>query len=150
MGKVINVFIIGIILLLIPDFLIFAGLKANYFDYYGIGEFYNRIFVDNNNFMLLYIGAPIVGFFFLYSPVARYFGYFYIVVILLSLIVIIDKDSGLQLGEKFFFEKNRTIRYDQKEYVVDIYYQNEKYYYIKRSEHGFIKRFPAELIEKLD
>ena len=43
--KYFNSFFAGIIFTLAPIFSVFVGLKNNYFDYYGIDEYFNSLFV---------------------------------------------------------------------------------------------------------
>jgi len=49
-ARLLNAFLIGVGFVSIIDFLLFIGLKINYFDAYKIKEYFNTIFIDNQNF----------------------------------------------------------------------------------------------------
>ncbi|MBE2985869.1 isoleucyl-tRNA synthetase [Campylobacter sp. RM13119] len=110
--KIINSFFVGFLFVLAPIFTLFAGLKVNYFDHYGIDEYFNAIFIHNVPILWL---APLylfVGYAFFYSKFRKFFRAFYVIVLLFSLLSWLPA-IGLNVGERIFAEP------DYDEFIQD-------------------------------
>ena len=66
-------FLRGLILILIIDFMLFAGVMANYFHLLNIKEYFNPIFVDNQIYSLILLLAFPIGYMFSYEPYNKIF-----------------------------------------------------------------------------
>jgi len=133
MYKIFNSFFIGIAFVSLIDFLYFIGIKLNYFDYYKIKEYFNVIFIDNQNFYLIIPGFFIVGYLVLYCKFSKFFIKVYILVIVLALASIYEP-VGRYFGEMQFVRKNQTFRVGNIKFSGDLLYKGRKYIYIYRKD----------------
>ncbi len=127
-----NSFFMGIIFVSILDFLCFIGLKINYFDYYGIKEYFNIIFIDNQNFYLLLPISFMLGYLLLYNKFSKFFLKIYISVIIISSLSLYQP-IGKKFGEFIFKESNKTFKLGSTTFSGDKLYEGRKFIYIYRS-----------------
>ena len=131
--KIFNSFFLGIAFVSLIDFLYFIGIKLNYFDYYRIHEYFNVIFIDNQNFYLLIPGFFITGYLILYSKFTKFFTRLYLLVIILGLSCIYQP-IGKYLGEMQFMSPNRVFMVGATKFDGDELYEGRKYIYIYRKD----------------
>jgi hypothetical protein len=131
--KLFNALFFGAIFVLLLDFLIFVGLKLNYFDYYGIDIYFNTLFVDNQQWLFLFIAAIMLGYAMLYLRGNIYFDRIYILLVLLSALTFYPP-IGKALGERLFMQKDRKVTLLGKPIRVDILYLGRDRIYLKK--HG--------------
>ncbi len=131
--KIFNSFFIGIAFVSLLDFLYFIGIKLNYFDFYKITEYFNVIFVDNQNFYLLIFSCFIVGYLTLYSKYSKIFTRIYIITIFLAASSIYEP-VGRYFGESEFMQKNQTFILGSTKFQGDILYEGRNYTYIYRND----------------
>ncbi len=132
--KVVNSFFIGLVFVSLLDFLFFIGLKLNYFDAYGINkEYFNIIFIDNQNFYLLLPSFFIVGYLMLYCRFSKIFDKIYILFIVVSALSIYEP-VGKSFGEFMFMKKGVTFRVGKVTFEGDLLYKGRKYLYIYRKD----------------
>ena len=139
-ARIVNIFILGSILLLIPDVLILAGVKINYLEAHDIHVYFNTFFVEHNNIYLFLIFAPLLGYFVFYDRFNHLFAIAYTVLVLMAFLVIGNEKVGLAVGEYLFFKPAEVVRYQDKEYGVSIYYGDDVSTYLKTSPTGSMKK----------
>ncbi len=131
--RIFNSFFIGIAFVSLLDFLYFIGVKLNYFDFYKITEYFNIIFVDNQNFYLLILSCFVVGYLTLYSKFSKIFTRIYIVTIFLAASSIYEP-VGHYFGELQFMQKNQKFTLGAIKFQGDILYKGRNYTYIYRND----------------
>ena len=131
--RIFNSFFIGIAFVSLLDFLYFIGIKLNYFDFYKITEYFNVIFVDNQNFYLLILSFFVVGYLTLYSKFSKLFTRLYIVAIFLSASSIYQP-IGRYFGESEFMQKDQTFILGTIKFQGNLLYKGRKYTYIYRND----------------
>ncbi|MCH9813532.1 MAG: isoleucyl-tRNA synthetase [Epsilonproteobacteria bacterium] len=124
-------FIFGSIFILILDFLLFVGLKLNYFDYYGINLYFNRLFTDNQPYLLLLVLSFIVGYLMLYLKNEKLFHRFYILLLLLCASTFYPS-IGQAVGEILFIQKDQKVHFYDTNATADILYASRDAFYIKK------------------
>jgi len=132
-NRVFSSLIIGLIFVSILDFLYFIGLKLNYFDLYKIDDYFNILFVDNQNFYILLPLALVAGYLLMYSPFAKTLMKVYVVVILLSTTTLYEP-IGKVFGEYVFMEQNQRFKLGSTTFSGDIIYRGRDYIYIYRKD----------------
>ena len=132
-SRILNSLIMGLVFVSILDFLYFIGLKLNYFDLYKINEYFNILFVDNQNFYILLPLALLVGYLLLYSAYAKVLMKVYLFVILLSFTTLYEP-IGKAFGENIFMIENQRLKLGSTIFDGDILYEGRKYIYIYRKE----------------
>ncbi len=132
-SRAFNSLIMGFVFVSILDFLYFIGLKLNYFELYKIDEYFNILFVDNQNFYILIPLALIVGYMLMYSPFSKLLMKVYVVVILLSTTTLYEP-IGKYFGENVFMEQNQRLKLGSTTFNGDILYEGREYMYIYRKE----------------
>lgn len=132
-SRILNSLIMGLVFVSILDFLYFIGLKLNYFDLYKINEYFNILFVDNQNFYILLPLALLVGYLLLYSAYAKVLMKVYLFVILLSFTTLYEP-IGKAFGENIFMIENQRLKLGSTTFDGDILYEGRKYIYIYRKE----------------
>jgi len=131
--RIFNSFFIGIAFVSLLDFLYFIGIKLNYFDFYKITEYFNVIFIDNQNFLLLILSFFIVGYLILYSKFSKLFTRIYIITIFLAASSIYEP-IGLYFGESEFMQKEQTFILKTIKFNGNFLYKGRKYSYIYRND----------------
>lgn len=129
--KLSNALFFGTIFVLLLDFLIFVGLKLNYFDFYGIDIYFNTLFVDNQPWLLLFFLSLALGYAMLYLRGNAIFDRIYIVLVIVSALLFYPP-VGKALGERLFMEKGRSVEVLGKPMVVDILYRGRDRVYLKK------------------
>lgn len=132
-ARVINAFLMGIAFVSIIDFLIFIGLKINYFDLYGVKEYFNVIFIDNQNFYILLPLSLVVGYLLLYSGFAKFFIRVYLVALLVS-ITALYKPVGKEIGKQAFLKENLRFKVGKTTFSADLLYKARDYTYLYRKD----------------
>jgi len=132
-NRIFGSFVMGVAFISILDFLYFIGLKIHYFELNKINEFFNIIFVDNQNFYILLPLSIFVGYLLLYSAFAKVFMKIYIVCILLFLSMLYEP-IGKSVGEQTFSIKNQNFQVGSTIFNGDIMYQGRYYIYIYRND----------------
>jgi len=134
MYKIINSFFMGLVFVSLLDFLFFIGLKLNYFELYGINkEYFNIIFVDNQNFYLLIPSFFIVGYLMLYCRFSKIFDKVYILFIIISALSIYEP-VGKKFGEMMFKQNGVTFKVGRVTFEGDLLYKGRVYTYIYRKD----------------
>ncbi|MDN5376718.1 MAG: hypothetical protein PWQ42_14 [Sulfurospirillum sp.] len=132
-ARLINAFLIGVGFVSIIDFLLFIGLKINYFDAYKIKEYFNTIFIDNQNFYLLLPLSLIVGYLLFYSQFSKLFMRVYLVVLCLSFLSIYEP-IGKELGHQIFLEENLRFKVGETTFSADLLYKGRSKTYLYRKD----------------
>ncbi len=130
--KFFNSLLFGSIFVLLLDFLFFVGLKINYFDYYGIDEYFNTIFVDNQPYILLFILSIALGYVMLYLKKPKIFHRLYIVLILISATTFYQPIAN-SVGAFLFTQKEQKLEVLDKNITTDIIYRGREALYLKRA-----------------
>jgi len=131
--RIFNSFFIGIAFVSLIDFLYFIGIKLNYFDFYKITEYFNVIFIDNQNFYLMVPSFFIVGYLVLYCKFSKFFIRVYILVIVLALASIYEP-VGHYLGKMQFMKEKQDFQVGSIKFSGDLLYNGRKYMYIYRKD----------------
>jgi hypothetical protein len=131
-AKLFNALIFGSIFVLLLDFLLFAGLKINYFDHYGIDEYFNVIFVDNQPYLLLFILSIALGYAMLYMKKSKIFDRLYIVLILIFATTFYQP-VAITVGTFLFAQKDQKLQLFDTNITTDIIYQGRQALYLKKS-----------------
>lgn len=128
-----NSLFMGMIFVSILDFLYFIGLKINYFDFYGIKEYFNIIFIDNQNFYILIPLSFVVGYLLLYNPFSKFFMKIYIGVILLSSLTLYQP-IGKKFGDIVFKKEQQSLKVGSISFKGDILYEGRTFIYVYRED----------------
>ena len=131
--RIFNSFFIGFVFVSLLDFLYFIGIKLNYFDFYKITEYFNVIFVDNQNFILVFLSCFIVGYLTLYSKFSKLFTRIYIITIFLAASSIYEP-IGRYFGASEFMQQEQTFILGNIKFQGNILYKGRKYSYIYRND----------------
>lgn len=140
--------VMGLVFVSILDFLYFIGLKLNYFDLYKIDEYFNILFVDNQNFYILVPLALVIGYLLMFSSVSKLLMKIYVVVILLSATTLYEP-VGKAFGENVFMDKNQRLKLGSTTFNGDILYQGREYMYIYRQELKKTIKLPKNEVTNL-
>jgi len=132
-NRIFGSFIMGLAFVSILDFLYFIGLKLHYFDFYNIDEYFNIIFVDNQNFYILLPLSLVVGYLLLYSPFSKIFMKIYIVSILLFASMLYEP-IGKTVGDEMFVKQNQRFKVGSTVFTGDILYVGRDRVYIFRKD----------------
>ncbi len=130
-AKLFNALIFGSIFVLLLDFLLFVGLKINYFDHYGIDEYFNTVFVDNQPYLLLFILSIALGYAMLYMKKSKIFDRLYIVLILIFTTTFYQP-VAITIGTFLFAQKNQKLQLFDTNITTDIIYQGRQALYLKK------------------
>ncbi len=131
-GKVFSSVALGFISILVLSAMIFAGIKSSYIDKYQIIEYFNIIFVDNQNYLLLLLIGSILGYLMLHSPIKKFIQIFYMVLFLSSFATHFES-VGENIGKMLFLKESQKLVYNQVEMVGDIYYEGRRFIWFKKS-----------------
>lgn len=137
-------FLRGLLLILIIDFILFAGMMANYFNFLEIKEYFNPIFVDNQSYTLILLLAFPIGYMFAYEPFNKIFTRVYLALLLIFSLTFIET-IGYMAGS-FIFSKKSTIEINQRKLEGEILYIGRKYLYFREDLSEKILKFEKELI----
>lgn len=128
-----NSLLFGVILISLLDFILFLFLKVHYFNALKIDEFFNTIFVSNQNFVLLLALCIPVGYLFVYSPVKKWIEMLYFVLVVLFSLGFIPS-IGQEVGYRIFATKDQSFTFGKTHFEGDILYQSKEFVYIKRND----------------
>ncbi len=140
-SKVISSFLLGLIFVLLLDFLLFIGIKINYIDIYNIKVYYNPLFVDNQPYIVLFVLSIIFGYFISSKKRLKLFAYIYIVLIFLSLSTFY-KPIGKNLGELLFKRDSLSFKVGKTAFNGDLLYRGRRYTYIFRKDIDKMIKLP--------
>lgn len=132
-GKIVNSFILGMAFVSLLDFFYFIGIKLNYFEFYKVNEYFNTLFVDNQNFPALLFASLVVGYLILYSKFAKFFANIYIVVVF-AFSSLLYAPIGKSVGEYHFMEKNQRFKLGRVVFSGDMVYEGRQIIYIYRND----------------
>lgn len=138
----------GLFFVSILDFLYFIGLKLNYFDLYKIDEYFNVLFVDNQNFYILIPLSFVLGYLLMYSSISKILMKIYIVVILLSATTLYEP-IGKAFGENVFMQQNQRLKLGSTIFDGAILYSGREYIYIYRKELDKTVKLPKNEVTNL-
>lgn len=132
-NRILNSLFMGFIFISILDFLYFIGLKLHYFDFYKIDEYFNVLFFDNQNFLLLGPLALIVGYLLMYSKFAKIFIKTYILIIIISCFSLYEP-VGKMLGENVFLTQDQRFKLGSTTFSGELLYTGRTKIYIYRKD----------------
>lgn len=120
-----------------PLILFYGGIYVNYFEFYGIKEYFNGFFGANFN---LYFYA-VVG---LFSGVAfilanNFARYLYLALLIIFSLTFVP-NLGIKAGQKLFFRDNARIILDGKPQFVQLIYRDKFKIYYKTKQNPEIIR----------
>lgn len=144
-SKLLNAFLMGFAFVAILDFLFFIGLKINYFDLHGIKEYFNILFIDNQNFYLLLPFGFVCGYLILYSGFSKFFIKLYLVAIFLSAATIYEP-IGLMVGNKMFLGENMRFKLGTTTFSADLLYTGRDKIYLYRKDIAKMIALPKDEI----
>ncbi|MDO5045215.1 isoleucyl-tRNA synthetase [Campylobacter sp.] len=138
--KFVNAFFIGFLFVLSAIFALFVGLKTSYFDYYGVNEYFNVIFVDSVPWLLILPISLIFGYLVLYTPFRKIMRVIYIV-ILLTAAASWQQDIGKRVGEALFMKPASLKDAKGSELnAVEVYKARGKIYYFDVNSNRSFQR----------
>lgn len=146
--RLFNSLIMGLVFVSILDFLYFIGLKLNYFDFYKIDEYFNVLFVDNQNFYILIPLAVVVGYLLIHSPISKLLMKVYVVVILLSSTTLYAP-IGKAFGKYIFMQENQRLKLGSTTFDGDILYEGRKDIYIYRKSLTKTVKLPKNEVKNI-
>jgi hypothetical protein len=138
----------GLVFISILDFLYFIGLKLNYFDLYKIDEYFNVLFVDNQNFYILIPLSLVIGYLLMFSAISKFLMKSYVVIVLFS-VTTIYQPVGKAFGENIFMKENQRLKLGSTIFDGDILYEGRKYIYVYRKELAKTVKLPKNEVINL-
>ncbi len=141
--KFISSLFLGLILFLLLDFLLFIGIKINYIDLYHIKVYYNLLFVDNQNYLLMVTVSLLFGYLFINKKSAKIFGYIYILLIVLSLLSFY-KPVGKSIAQMLFRKDGLSFKLGKVKFKGDLLYKGRRYIYIYRKDINKVIKLPIK------
>ncbi len=132
-ARVFNALIFGSIFILLLDFLLFVGLKINYFDHYGIDEYFNTIFVDNQPYIVLFLLSIGLGYAMLYLKKRRVYDRIYILLVLIFATTFYQPVAEV-VGSFLFAQKNQQLQVLDENVTIDILYRGRQSIYLKKPD----------------
>lgn len=140
-SKLFQSFFVGCILVLIITATIFTGIYSAYFPILEITEPFNRSFVENHNFYILFAIALPIGYLFLSSKI---FQSLYLIVAIISAFTL-SQDSGYLLGERLYL-KNAKLKDRGERREIKLLYIGSEFAYIQDINDSITKKVKKELI----
>jgi len=140
-AKIINSFFLGLIFVLLLDFLLFIGIKINYIDFYNIKVYYNILFVDNQSYVLLFVLSAFFGYLISSKKSTKVFAYIYIFLIFVTLSTLYAP-IGKSLGEMLFQKNNLSFKVGKITFKGDLLYKGRKQTYIYRKDINKVIKLP--------
>jgi len=113
--------LVGSIVTFIFDFFIFLGMKLHYIDLHNIEVYFNTFFADNQNFLLFLFFSLLYGFLIVYIKNVKLI----LITLLFSALCSFSTllyPVGSTLAHSLFMQKDVTLKYKQRLYNGDIYY----------------------------
>lgn len=147
-SKIINTFIVGLVLFFMLDALFVVALKLNYFNYYNIQIFYNILFIDIQNYFIVIFASFLVGIIFIYDPKDKFFLLLYFFS-LLAVFSMFFEDIGRKVGESIFMSEELKLKYHSTTFEGHITYSGRENIYIYRSDINKNIKFKTGEIEIL-
>ena len=124
MSKLVQALLVGFLITLILDGLMFMGMLVNYINYYEINLFYKPFFANNQNIYLFSALSIIFGFIVTYINNDKFSAIIIGILFFLSLSTFITP-IGKSLGEKLFMTKDVTLQDSKYTYNGNIYYNGK-------------------------
>ncbi|MCF6174019.1 MAG: hypothetical protein L3J44_09630, partial [Campylobacteraceae bacterium] len=131
--RIVNSFFMGFAFVSLLDFLYFIGIKLHYFDFYKINEYFNVIFIDNQNFYILIPTFFIAGYLLLYCKFSKIFMRIYLLFIFLMALSIYEP-IGRYLGEFNFMQVDKNFKVGSTIFKANLLYKGRKYIYMYRND----------------
>lgn len=145
-GNILTGLFFGSIFVLLLTTLFFSGLQVNYFAYYGIKEYFNQIFVDNQIWTLFLLFSAIFGYGLIFSKKRTIFVYLFFAFFILSLSST-HREVGRWYGEKLFLKSEVAIKHKNRDRVVDILYIGRSYLHYKHKNSLDVITLPLYEVE---
>ena len=124
MSKLVQALLVGFLITLILDGLVFIGMLVNYINYYEIDLFYKPFFANNQNIYIFSFLSIIFGFIVTYINNDKFSAIIVGILFTLSLSTLIFP-IGNSLGEKLFMTKDVTLKDSKYTYNGNIYYNGK-------------------------
>ncbi len=124
MSKLVQALLVGFLITLILDGLVFIGMLVNYINYYEIDLFYKPFFANNQNIYIFSFLSIIFGFIVTYINNDKFSTIIIGIVFTLSLSTLIFP-IGNSLGEILFMTKGVTLKDSKYTYNGNIYYNGK-------------------------
>lgn len=131
--RLVGSFFLGLVFVLLLDFLIFIGIKINYIDLYHIKVYFNVLFVDNQSYILLIVLSAVFGYLISNKKTFKIFAFIYIIFILVSLLSFY-RPFGEKLGKMIFEKDNLSFRVGDITFQGNLLYKGRKTTYIYRND----------------
>ncbi len=147
--KLFNAFIFGLIFVLLLDFILFISLKINYFDFYGIDEYFNTIFTDNQSYLLLLVLSVAFGYSMLYFKRRKVFDKIYIVLILIFA-TSFYQPIAQKIGTLLFTQQNQNMQVLDVNITTDIVYKGRNHIYLKKTNLSRAVKYRYDEVKVLD
>lgn len=127
----------GAIFYLLMDVAFFAAVINGYLKYYGIKEYFNPIFIENQNWIAFGIGSIMLGYLMMYCRIARFFQFIYIITFFT--VLFLQEGIGRNLGEWMFLKEGVQIasKYTHDR-AYDIVFENKSRIYYKEQESELV------------
>lgn len=139
--KFVNAFFIGFLFVLAAIFTLFVGLKTSYFDYYGVNEYFNVIFVDSVPWLFILPISLVFGYLILYAPFRKFIRVVFVLILLVAATSWHDS-VGKKVGEALFAKPVMLKDAKGNELnAIEIYKGRSKiYYFDENSNKGFERK----------
>jgi len=135
--------IVGTLHMFLLDFFFFLGLKLNYLDALEIKEFYNILFIDNQNILIFTLGAIFLGFLmiFLRSQIIK--TALFAITWSFSALTLITP-IGYNLGESIFKKENQNIQMLTQAFKGDIMYESRSHLFVRFNNDNTITKIQKD------
>jgi len=128
--KIIGIIIVGVILTLSLDFILFSAVKVHYFDVYRINEYFNLVFVDKQCWLLFFPVAILFGTLFQFANTI--FQCIYIVLLSIAMSAFYQP-FGYKLGTAMFME-DKVLVIGETEINGKLLYKGRTHYHFYRDD----------------
>lgn len=124
----------------------FVGIKNHYFDFYGIQEFFNVVFVDSQNFWAFLLAAPLLGYLFFYSPVSRIVQFIYIGLLAASFLFFIPSLAH-SVAKSLYYQPDVLLTIDNRiEIYADVFYVGRSYVHFRERGREEVERLHKDRV----
>ena len=135
--------IVGTLDMFLLNFFFFLGLKLNYLDKLEIKEFYNVLFVDNQNIIIFIIGATTLGFLLIFLRNSTIKAVLFAITWLLSALTLITP-IGYSMGEYMFKKENQSIQMQTQTFKGDIMYESRDHLFVRFNNDDSITKIKKD------
>jgi len=136
--------IVGTLHMLLLDFFFFLGIKLNYLDALEIKEFYNILFVDNQNIIIFIIGSMVLGFLmiFLRSQILK--ATLFMTTWAISALTLLSP-VGESIGESMFKKEKQSIQMQTRAFIGDIMYESRSHLFVRFKNDNSITKIKKDI-----